>query len=523
MSVNFYKNRDQMVSAYKEVINEKSNINWALFGYEKQTNDLTLVDKGEGGLEQLFDEFNSCKILYAFCKVMDPNTELIKYIIINWQGEGAPLQRKGICINHFRDISDFFKGSHLTINARNEEDVEPTVILNKISKVSAKVNLKDRSDLSENIAPVGTNYKRVQPQREISQTDREKFWVKTQEEEKNRLTEEKKKSVETRAIIEKEREEREYREAKQREANTKLRDQQILKIRESEQIAVQNDVKDKATVNDSNDDDNERRKRSEKLRKERTQEAKSVIPERSIKNARAIFEQNSSAGQLNSIRNTSQPENKLISSRKGIFETDKSVPNNAINNVNSINTITTNNNTNNVNTISSINTKSNAFVEQSIDEKDSNTVYSTIIQSKVETEPQVMTSNEIERQTETEPSDVVFTRNLLQETYLDNHQLEDIAEEQTWDDPNNTIEEEEDQYDSTENIISGEKSLVINDGGLKRARALFDYQAADETEISFDPEDIITHIEQIDSGWWQGLASDGTYGLFPANYVELID
>ena len=55
-----------------------------------------------------------------------------------------------------------------------------------------------------------------------------------------------------------------------------------------------------------------------------------------------------------------------------------------------------------------------------------------------------------------------------------------------------------------------------------RARALYDYQAADETEISFDPDDIITHIEQIDSGWWQGLAPNGTYGLFPANYVELL-
>lgn len=46
---------------------------------------------------------------------------------------------------------------------------------------------------------------------------------------------------------------------------------------------------------------------------------------------------------------------------------------------------------------------------------------------------------------------------------------------------------------------------------------------ADETEISFDPGDIITHIDQIDEGWWQGLAPDGvTYGLFPSNYVELV-
>ena len=45
---------------------------------------------------------------------------------------------------------------------------------------------------------------------------------------------------------------------------------------------------------------------------------------------------------------------------------------------------------------------------------------------------------------------------------------------------------------------------------------------AGEDEISFDPDDIITEIEQIDEGWWRGRAPDGTCGLFPANYVELI-
>lgn len=81
---------------------------------------------------------------------------------------------------------------------------------------------------------------------------------------------------------------------------------------------------------------------------------------------------------------------------------------------------------------------------------------------------------------------------------------------------------------------------VMSDGGLK-ARALYDYQAglngfwsfihffklkffdlADDSEINFDPGDVITHIDQIDEGWWQGLGPDGSYGLFPANYVELI-
>ncbi|OWA54174.1 putative Drebrin-like protein [Hypsibius exemplaris] len=55
-----------------------------------------------------------------------------------------------------------------------------------------------------------------------------------------------------------------------------------------------------------------------------------------------------------------------------------------------------------------------------------------------------------------------------------------------------------------------------------RAIALYEYQAADETEISFDPGDVITQIDKVDAGWYGGMAVNGTYGLFPANYVEMI-
>lgn len=45
----------------------------------------------------------------------------------------------------------------------------------------------------------------------------------------------------------------------------------------------------------------------------------------------------------------------------------------------------------------------------------------------------------------------------------------------------------------------------------------------DDTEISFDVDEIIIEIEQIDDGWWRGTRQlDGSNGLFPANYVELI-
>jgi cortactin len=59
----------------------------------------------------------------------------------------------------------------------------------------------------------------------------------------------------------------------------------------------------------------------------------------------------------------------------------------------------------------------------------------------------------------------------------------------------------------------------IEDTGYS-AIALYDYQAAADDEISFDPDDIITNVEMIDEGWWRGYCH-GQYGLFPANYVQL--
>nr|XP_046242968.1 drebrin isoform X2 [Scatophagus argus] len=62
--------------------------------------------------------------------------------------------------------------------------------------------------------------------------------------------------------------------------------------------------------------------------------------------------------------------------------------------------------------------------------------------------------------------------------------------------------------------VSAERQMCV--------RALYDYQAEDETEISFEPGDIIRDVETVDKAWWRGWSKDGRQGLFPANYVETI-
>ncbi|XP_037825861.1 src substrate cortactin-like [Lucilia sericata] len=78
------------------------------------------------------------------------------------------------------------------------------------------------------------------------------------------------------------------------------------------------------------------------------------------------------------------------------------------------------------------------------------------------------------------------------------------------------VAQEPELYGNSENLADYIEDTHIH------AIALYDYQANDDDEISFDPDDIITHIEMIDEGWWRGLCKN-RYGLFPANYVQVIN
>ncbi|XP_023224214.1 drebrin-like protein [Centruroides sculpturatus] len=621
----------------------------------------------DGGLEELIDELNSGKVMYAFCKVIDQNTSLPKFVLINWQGEGAPLSRKGSCANHVVDVVNFFKGAHVTINARTEDDVEPSLIMEKVAKSTAsKFNFKERSDPVENITPVGSVYKRIQPTREIDPIEREKFWMKEQ-----------------------------LKEAHARDEVIKERSRSICKMREAERNAensARNAWVEKKQWEKQQEDDakeeKERMSRSESLRRERNQEAQALISKRTI-NARAIFEQNTCAGQMSAIsagRRATYPAIQLNSFQMmakqmalippellAAYQRSKIRIGNNIEDLLKNSDLLGDKNSSCIPVRVSVtsyktcmdipiviikhmvklkeahardevikersrsickmreaernaeNSARNAWVEKKQWEKqqeddakeekermsrseslrrernqeaqaliskrtinaraifEQNTcagqmsaisagrraTYPAIQPTLTEevtrsssmsspTEPQtfyslqetdIVEQESLERENQEKtltsqipPEHFNYTRNLLkeglpprQDSELDNN----LEEEQNWDEP--TLEAPPDVRDPLTEMMAEHGINVSQQQQVKdppqvimanneertwvdlRARALYDYQAADETEISFDPDDIISQIEQIDEGWWQGMAPDGSYGLFPANYVELLD
>ena len=56
-----------------------------------------------------------------------------------------------------------------------------------------------------------------------------------------------------------------------------------------------------------------------------------------------------------------------------------------------------------------------------------------------------------------------------------------------------------------------------------RYQAMYDYNAADDDEVSFSEGDIIVDVEVIDEGWMTGrVERTGQHGMLPANYVERV-
>lgn len=154
----------------------------------------------------------------------------------------------------------FFKGAHITINARNEEDVEPSILMEHVSMLTMRMKIEKTDDSQKDTdrKPIGTCYKRIVPQNEISQSERETFWQKQKQEEEDR-----------------------QREKKQKEAQVKL--------------ALSNVKRDNAP--EVGEKSNRVVSQSVQLRKERLEEAKTVS-KNSVNSAKAFFEQNSAASQV---------------------------------------------------------------------------------------------------------------------------------------------------------------------------------------------------------------------------------
>jgi drebrin-like protein len=375
------------------------------------------------------------------------------------QGEAVlDLVHKGTCSNHIHDITKLLK-NQLTITASNIDDLDEEVIQKKMSKITSSYNFQERAAPTDEKFSIGTNYSKVVPTKEINSTKRDEFWRKEEEVEKARVATETETKKLANLKIEDERLKREQNEHAKRE--------QLNKEPEKKKLAPAPVIVQPVSPVKAADKDETSRPRAEEMRADRRKEAQELIGNR-VNTAKAMFQQQAaqstapvpSGPPAKPIRKTIQkiePE-PVVEVPAPVQEVEApQAP-------------------------AKVEIPEPITIPTQVEDEDTESQFSTIKRSpKTPTTP--------------DNKDNGFT------DYAANHQENDNVQQ---------IIEQPQQQQSVVVAPQQQQQVIEQQVGLPqdaspeaellKAVALYDYQAVDETEISFDPGDVITHIDQIDEG-----------------------
>jgi len=70
---------------------------------------------------------------------------------------------------------------------------------------------------------------------------------------------------------------------------------------------------------------------------------------------------------------------------------------------------------------------------------------------------------------------------------------------------------------------TGVASAQSSELNVERVIAEHEYMDGDENDLKFSKGDIITVLQRIDDGWWEGRLDDGSVGWFPVTYVRPLE
>ncbi|KAI8636889.1 hypothetical protein BD408DRAFT_425418 [Parasitella parasitica] len=475
--VNFTTHGAKLKDAYEAVVSQTNDTNWLIYAYDKGTYDLRVQQTGDGGLEELNDEFSDGKVQFAYTKVIDPNTELPKFVFIGWCGSGVPESRKAFFNSQLGEVSKFFKSFHVQINARDEADVDPELIMKRVAESSGanysvhKESAKPQSRVTPvgsvykkteipNIAamqresmtkenapkPVGTNYMPVQ----TAPKKLEQRWNAAQNQD----------SGASAVRAERERFEKE------------VRDREIQKARQVQPQRQQEDDDDRlraeaeaAAKREREDADRRRMEQEAEHRRIREQEGEMARQREEEDRQRRQQEEEyhrRQAEQEESAKRAQQQQKEQEERRRQEQEQEQE--------------------------------QERRRFEAEKAENERREAAEHQRQQQQEAERQRQQQEEEERQ--------------RQEAEALQSQLNNTAERAV-------------------HASQTAAAAAVASSGLQQgisAVVLFEYDASETNEMSLLEGEVITQIDQVDEGWWFGVSEDGQkQGLFPANYVQIVE
>ncbi|CAJ0941803.1 unnamed protein product, partial [Mesorhabditis belari] len=488
MTLNYSKNGVELQKAYEEVVGASNpNEKWVIFDYEGTANVLRLGDQGDEGLDEFAASFNAGRVQFGIAKVQFDQTALPKILLVHWQGEGVPSSRLATTTSHVRDVERFLKTVHCVLHARSELDVDEREIRKALSKLPSFSSSNVETSYA-NPEPVNSVYRPVKPSKDINAKEREDFWKAMEIEENQRKREEIERQQHEREKQKKE-QERETKESEiKREKMAQERVAARPPVQDNNQMHKPSSIPSKFNLCDTRKQLFESQiDQSLPVPKTPSKPMPKSQPSPVISPFKApSFEKNQESDEDNYYSPPAPALPKFEAPKISAAILPPSAPPPSIPKVES----------------------------PKILESNTPTMYDTVPGELPEPtsktppeqhyhheEPPTFHQSNTPTMYDTVPGELpeLTSKTPTKQHY---HHEEPPAFHQA--------------APSLYDTVPGEQQGM-------RARALWDYQAEDETELSFDPDDEITDIEQVDAGWWRGRAKNGKIGLFPSNYVQIIN
>ncbi|CAO3612297.1 unnamed protein product [Cunninghamella blakesleeana] len=544
LTVNFTTHSKNLSAAYQAVISDSNPTNWLVYAYDKNTNDLRVQDTGE----ELNDEFSDGKVQYALARVIDPNSQLPKIVFIGWCGTGVPENRKAFYNAHLIEVSKFFKTFHVQINARDEADVEPDLIMKRVSESSGakysvhkesakpqpavtpvnsvykKTEIPDIAAMQRQSmkkegapAPVGTNYKPVQTapkplasrwQSNIASQDSGAAAVRAERERAEKEAREREEqSARERDLVERQRaadQERAYQQQQQQqreaedfqrqklveedERRKREQEEENRRLAEEQRKAAEEEEYHRQVAEEQQRQAEEQRKAAEEQRKatEEQQRQAEEQQRQAEEQQRQAEEQQRKADEEQQRKAAEEQHRKAELEKLQREEQEKQQL--AAQQQQTANT-------------SSTSRGVAAVVLFSYEAGEANEM--SLLEGEV-----ILEIDQVDEGWWYGVSEDGKKQGLFPSNYVE------VLQEDAHATPAATTANHVDDHHTQQ------QAEVVDLGHT--AIGLYDYQAGEENEISFKENERITNIEFASDDWWQGLAPDGkSFGLFPANYVNL--
>ncbi|CAO3598056.1 unnamed protein product [Absidia cylindrospora] len=566
LSINFSTNSKDLTAAHQAVVSDSDDTNWLIYGYEKGTNDLKVQDTGDGGLEELYDEFSNGKVQFALARVIDPNSQLPKLVFIGWCGSGVPESRKGFFNSHLSEVSKFFKSFHVQINARNEADVEPELIMKRVSESSGAnysvhkesqraqpavtpVNsVYKRTEVPDIAAmqresmkregpppPVGTTYKPVQtaPKPLASRwgsatanqdsgaaavrAERERAEKEARDREeqaaRDRDVKERQRAVEQEQQYKQQQAQRDAEESAQKEAEELQRQRQQQQADEERRRQQQQQAA-AASAAEEEERQRQQQQQAEEQERQRQQAAEQEHQRQQQQQAAAAAaaaeeEQERQRQQQQAAAEEQEYQRKLQEEQTRQQEAERLQREEQERHASAAAAPSSSSQAAGSNVLS-------AVVLFGYDAGESNEM--TLLEGEVVTEIDQVDDGWWFGVSEDGKKQGLFPANYVQ---LLEHELEQ-EQHAPPPPPAPAAPAAPAAAAATHHTPAAAPAAVPAEDLGQTAIGLYDYEAGEGNEISFRENDRITHIEFVSEDWWQGAGPDGkSFGLFPANYVEL--